>query len=147
MIEENIERLRQRPHSRIWNSIVLFSLISYMIYLLYMSIILPFFLKYVMPIDFAGSVLLYVILLIFMAFIFWFITFYMQFNPRFYGEPTKFALLSKINVEMMIGLLALILVVLFIPAYYISIVLPFKASEDQITARKTLFEIKRQTQL
>ncbi|MFX0170337.1 MAG: hypothetical protein ACFE9L_00295 [Candidatus Hodarchaeota archaeon] len=147
MIEENIEGLKQRQHSRIWSSIALFSLISYAIYLLYMSIILPFLLRYAMPIDFTGSIILYIILLVLMAFVLWLITFYMQFHPHFFGEPTKFSLVTKKSVEMLIGLFALIVVVLCLPAYYISIIFPFKASEEQIIARKRLSEKKSQSQL
>jgi lysylphosphatidylglycerol synthetase-like protein (DUF2156 family) len=110
-----------------------------------MSILLPFLLRDVMPIDFAGSIILYIILLVIMAFVFWLITFYMQFHPHFFGEPTKFSLITKRSVEMLIGLFALIIVVFCLPAYYISTIFPFKASEEQMIARERLSEKKSQS--
>jgi hypothetical protein len=70
--------------------------------------------------------------------------FYLQLNPHFYRKPTKFTFLSNMDVSFLLGLLALILIVIFLPAYYISIVLPFKATEDQIAAKQIVSGKKRQ---
>lgn len=144
MVEDTIEEPKVRLGSSVWNSIELFSLISYMLYLLYMSIILPLIIEYFLPINFSASILLYVILLVIVAFVLWLIMYYLQLNPHFYGKPTKFTFLSKKDVSFLLGLLALILIVVFLPAYYISIVLPFKATEDQIAAKQIVSGKKRQ---
>ncbi|MFX0186045.1 MAG: hypothetical protein ACFE95_23425 [Candidatus Hodarchaeota archaeon] len=143
MVEDTTEKPKVRLGTSLWNSIELLSFVSYIVYLLYMSVILPFIIKYYIPIDFAGSVLLYIILLVIVAFIFWLIIFYLQLSPHFYNRPTKFTYLSKRDVSLLFGLIAIIFIVISLPAYFISIVLPFAATEDQITAKQVVTGKKR----